>query len=53
MQNDFTLYILYIFSLEDPASEQEDSTGGETSYRESYDDITIDELLNHIPMVSH
>ncbi|KAG7334327.1 hypothetical protein KOW79_002734 [Hemibagrus wyckioides] len=37
-------------SLEDPASEQEDSTGGETSYRESYDDITVDELLNHIPL---
>ncbi|KAF4090060.1 hypothetical protein AMELA_G00047590 [Ameiurus melas] len=37
-------------SLEDSASEQEDSTGGQTSYRESYDDITVDELLNHIPM---
>ncbi|KAB5581998.1 hypothetical protein PHYPO_G00182110 [Pangasianodon hypophthalmus] len=40
-------------SLEDPASEQDDSTGGETSYRERYDDISVDELLNHIPMVSH
>lgn len=46
-------YIIYVFSLEDPGSEQEDSTGGETSYRESYDDITVNELLNHIPTVSH
>ncbi|XP_062851039.1 VIP peptides [Trichomycterus rosablanca] len=37
-------------SLEDPVSEQEESTGGETTYRESYDDITVDELLNHIPL---
>uniref|UniRef100_A0AAR2KS75 Glucagon / GIP / secretin / VIP family domain-containing protein n=1 Tax=Pygocentrus nattereri TaxID=42514 RepID=A0AAR2KS75_PYGNA len=39
-------------SLEDPPSEQEESTGGETTYRESYDDLTVDEILNHIPLVS-
>lgn len=37
-------------SLEDPQTEQEESTGGETTYRESYDDITVNELLNHIPL---
>ncbi|KAI4891847.1 hypothetical protein NFI96_004665 [Prochilodus magdalenae] len=38
-------------SLEDPPSEQEESTGGETTYRESYDDLTVDEFLNHIPLL--
>lgn len=41
----------YDFSLEDPAIEQEESTGGETTYRESYDDITVNGLLDHIPQV--
>uniref|UniRef100_A0A8C1K213 VIP peptides-like n=1 Tax=Cyprinus carpio TaxID=7962 RepID=A0A8C1K213_CYPCA len=38
-------------SQEDPPSMQEESTGGETAYRESYDDVTVDQLLNHIPLV--
>ncbi|KTF79401.1 hypothetical protein cypCar_00044830 [Cyprinus carpio] len=37
-------------SQEDPPSMQEESTGGETAYRESYDDVTVDQLLNHIPL---
>ncbi|KAL1263622.1 hypothetical protein QQF64_006361 [Cirrhinus molitorella] len=37
-------------SQEDPPSMQEESTGGETTYRESYDDVTVDRLLNHIPL---
>lgn len=40
-----------LFSQEDPPSMQEESTGGETAYRESYDDVTVDQLLNHIPLV--
>ncbi len=40
-----------LFSQEDPPSMQEESTGGETTYRESYDDVTVDRLLNHIPFV--
>lgn len=48
--------ILLVFfpflSQEDPPSMQEESAGGETSYRESYDDVTVDRLLNHIPLVS-
>lgn len=40
-----------LFSQEDPPSMQEESTGGETTYRESYDDVTVDRLLNHIPLV--
>lgn len=55
-----SLYIIWSFvyvlpcisSLEDPPTEQEESAGGETTYRESYDDITVNELLNHIPLVS-
>lgn len=41
-----------LFSQEDPPSMQEESAGGETTYRESYDDVTVDRLLNHIPLVS-
>ncbi|TRY97600.1 hypothetical protein DNTS_004739 [Danionella cerebrum] len=37
-------------SQEDPPSMQEESTGGETTYRESYDDVTVDRLMNHIPI---
>ncbi|XP_026883865.2 VIP peptides [Electrophorus electricus] len=37
-------------SLEDAPTEQEESTGSETTYRESYDDINVDEFLNHIPL---
>lgn len=40
-----------LFSQEDPLGMQEESTGGETTYRESYDDVTVDRLLNHIPLV--
>ncbi|KAK1791383.1 hypothetical protein P4O66_013400 [Electrophorus voltai] len=40
-------------SLEDAPTEQEESTGSETTYQESYDDINVDEFLNHIPLVSH
>uniref|UniRef100_A0A8C1YK24 Vasoactive intestinal peptide n=1 Tax=Cyprinus carpio TaxID=7962 RepID=A0A8C1YK24_CYPCA len=35
---------------QDPLSMQEESTGGETAYRESYDDVTVDQLLNHISL---
>ncbi|XP_056617141.1 VIP peptides [Triplophysa dalaica] len=37
-------------SEEDPPSVQEELTGGETTYQESYDDVTVDRLLNHIPL---
>ncbi|TSN48451.1 VIP peptide [Bagarius yarrelli] len=40
-------------SLDKPVSKQEDSPGGETSYQESYDDITLNELLDHIPLIHY
>lgn len=46
------MVFIRLFSQEDPPSMQEESAGGETTYRESYDDVTVDQLLNHIPLVS-
>ncbi|KAG9329588.1 hypothetical protein JZ751_003575 [Albula glossodonta] len=37
-------------SLEDPPNAQEESVRSDPSLQESYDDITVDELLNHLPL---
>ncbi|MBN3295004.1 VIP protein, partial [Amia calva] len=34
-----------------PPSLQDEATVSEPSFQESYDDVTVDELLNHLPLV--
>ncbi|XP_018595598.1 VIP peptides [Scleropages formosus] len=37
-------------SQEDPPAVQEESTRSEQSFPESFDDVAVDELLNHLPL---
>ncbi|KAL4640806.1 VIP peptides-like [Arapaima gigas] len=37
-------------SQEDPPAMQEESTRSEPSFPESFDDVTVDELLHHLPL---